>query len=72
MHEVEQGVWKALFTHLLRMLDSKGGSLINELDLRYVVHHIASVPINRQLKGFDKFPHLAKGRSGSSRPMPRR
>jgi hypothetical protein len=47
MHEVEQGVWKALFIHLLRMLDSKGGSLINELDLRYVVHYAASVRINR-------------------------
>jgi hypothetical protein len=41
MHEVEQGVWKALFIHLLRMLDSKGGSLINELDLRYAVHYVA-------------------------------
>jgi hypothetical protein len=61
MHEVKQGIWKALFTHLLYMLDSKGGSLINELDLQYVVHHITSVPINQQLKGFDKFPHLAKG-----------
>jgi len=38
MHEVEQGVWKALFIHLLRMLDSKGGSLINELDMRCVVY----------------------------------
>jgi hypothetical protein len=47
MHEVEQGVWKALFIHLLRMLDSKGGSLINELDLRYVVHYVTSVCVNR-------------------------
>jgi hypothetical protein len=47
MHEVEQGVWKALFIHLLHMLDSKGGSLINELDVRYIVHYAASVRINR-------------------------
>jgi hypothetical protein len=38
MHEFERGVWKALFIHLLRMLDSKGSSLINELDLRYIIH----------------------------------
>ena len=43
MHEVEQGVWKALFIHLLRMLDSKGGSLINELDLQCVVPYVTSV-----------------------------
>jgi hypothetical protein len=47
MHEVEQGIWKVLFIHLLRMLDSKGGSLINELDLRYVVHHITLARINQ-------------------------
>ena len=40
MHEFEQGVWKALFIHLLRMLDSQGDSLINELDLRYIIHLI--------------------------------
>jgi hypothetical protein len=34
MHEFEQGVWKGLFIHLLCMLDSKGGSHINELDMR--------------------------------------
>jgi hypothetical protein len=47
MHEFEQGVWKALFIHLLRMLDSKGGSRINELDLRYFLfYHAMMVLIN--------------------------
>ena len=46
MHEIEQGVWKALFVHLLRMLDSKGSSFINKLDQRYGVYHIITVSIN--------------------------
>ena len=46
MHEFEQGVWKALFIHLLHMLDSKGGSLINELDMQHIVYNIIMVLIN--------------------------
>ena len=34
MHEFELGVWKALFTHLLRMLHAVDTSLLNELDYR--------------------------------------
>jgi hypothetical protein len=33
MHEVELGVWKSLFLHLLRMLNTIDGAL-NKLDLR--------------------------------------
>ena len=33
MHEVELGVWKSLFLHLLRMLDTMDGAL-NQLDYR--------------------------------------
>ena len=33
MHEIELGVWKALFVHLLRILDTLG--LLPELDRRY-------------------------------------
>lgn len=35
MHEVELGVWKAIFIHLLRILDSQDESLKHELDRRY-------------------------------------
>jgi len=38
LHEFELGVWKALFTHLIRILhaaDPRGG-LVAELDRRYV------------------------------------
>ena len=37
MHELELGVWKALFTHLVRVLYAAAadGSLVRELDARY-------------------------------------
>jgi hypothetical protein len=36
MHEFELGVWKALFIHLLRMLEALDKTLILKLDRRYV------------------------------------
>ena len=39
MHEFELGVWKAVFTHLIRILYAAGpsGNLVSELDKRYVL-----------------------------------
>jgi hypothetical protein len=34
MHEVELGVWKAVFIHMLRLLDCQNESLKLELDQR--------------------------------------
>jgi hypothetical protein len=34
MHEFELGIWKALFIHLLRILEAYDKNLINELDRR--------------------------------------
>jgi hypothetical protein len=34
LHEVELGVWKAVFIHLLRLLDSVDENLKHELDRR--------------------------------------
>ena len=36
MHEFELGVWKAIFTHLIRMVIDLGGNAIQALDRRYV------------------------------------
>lgn len=38
MHEFELGVWKALFTHLIRILHAAAphSGLVAELDRRYV------------------------------------
>jgi hypothetical protein len=35
MHEIELGVWRSLFLHLLRILESMDG-LIHKLDWRFV------------------------------------
>jgi hypothetical protein len=35
MHEFELGVWKALFIHLLRMLEAYDKNALYELDRRY-------------------------------------
>ena len=34
LHEFELGVWKALFIHLLHILDSLTGNILSELDRR--------------------------------------
>lgn len=34
MHDVELGFWKALFTHLLRILQTLPGDAVAELDRR--------------------------------------
>jgi len=35
LHEFELGVWKAIFTHLLRLLDASKKSIVHELDHRW-------------------------------------
>jgi hypothetical protein len=40
MHEFELGVWRALFIHLLRILQAADKTLVHELDRRYVGHHL--------------------------------
>ena len=37
LHEFELGVWKALFIHLLRILEAWDKKLIVELDRRYAI-----------------------------------
>lgn len=37
MHDFELGIWKALFIHLLRILNVAGKGKVNELDRRYVM-----------------------------------
>src|SRR5579872_3031036 len=35
MHEFELGVWKAVLTHLIRIIHTKGSVMITEFDGRY-------------------------------------
>ncbi|KAI0065337.1 hypothetical protein BV25DRAFT_1799386 [Artomyces pyxidatus] len=44
MHEIELGVWKDLFIHLIRLLDAVDKTLKYELDRRYVVSLHANGP----------------------------
>jgi len=37
MHEIELNVWKAIFIHLLRILDCNDEALKHELDRRYAL-----------------------------------
>ncbi len=47
MHEVELGVWKALFAHLVRILDAAapGGRLVAILDERYGNNMVCTIII---------------------------
>lgn len=36
LHEFELGVWKAVFTHLMRVLYAAGGDCIQKLNERFV------------------------------------
>ena len=42
LHEFELGVWKTIFTHLIRLLYAvtPGGHVVTELDRRYAHFHI--------------------------------
>jgi hypothetical protein len=69
MHEFELGVWRALFIHLLRMLEAINPNLLHGLDHRYVklptisselrAHAELTPDIGRSL-------HLAETQSGDS------
>jgi hypothetical protein len=41
LHEFELGVWKAVFTHLLRILYSCGGNKIQALNSRYKTSNLS-------------------------------
>ena len=73
MHEFELGVWKALFIHLLRMLNAVDAALVHELDRRYVplspVKYCPTELTFKGLKGTDKFLVLVMTPSGVSQIM---
>lgn len=44
MHEVELGVWKNLFVHLLRIIASVNPNLLHEVDRRYIpIYHCMTI-----------------------------
>jgi len=59
LHEFELGVWKAIFTHLLRLLDALKPSMVHELDhrldfLEYLVISVDTMFRYRQVPTFGR------------------
>lgn len=42
LHEFELGVWKAIFIHMLRILQAEKKDLVAELDSRYVAPYVCA------------------------------
>ena len=68
MHDFELGAWRALFIHLLRILDSIDPNLLTEVDRRYVLHPLPR-PINNLSRRAvtERSRHLEKTQFASSR-----
>ena len=46
MHDIESGVWKDLFTHLIQIQTEKGVKYISELNQMYVSHWLKILWLN--------------------------
>jgi hypothetical protein len=71
MHEFELGVWRAVFVHLLRILESVSPALLIELDHRYafsVILHIHQQPDDSEDTG--KHLHSEEAQSDVFRRTP--
>jgi hypothetical protein len=55
MHEIELGVWKAVFIHLLRVLDCQNESLKHELDRRQASFKASEGLVLISQLGFEKY-----------------
>lgn len=64
LHEFELGVWKAIFTHLLRILIAAGGDRIQELNKRSVLFSHPCLQPPTYIPGIDKWPPLDGTLSG--------
>jgi hypothetical protein len=73
MHECELGTWKAVFTHLIRLLYALPGGdhLVATIDNRSVHSHIDLLPdVKVVTADFVKFLHMATESYGDSPIMP--
>jgi hypothetical protein len=58
MHEVELNVWKAIFIHLLRILDCNNEALKHELDRRYALFQCSDIKVITPSLDFKRYPLL--------------
>lgn len=56
LHEIEHGIWKEIFAHLVRILFAYCADNVGILDERYAAQPTAFHPIDL-LAGFDLFRH---------------
>jgi hypothetical protein len=63
MHECELGTWKALFTHLIRLLYALpgGDSLVASLDYRFVIHLLYIYNTDSMKLRFRQIPSFGHG-----------
>lgn len=67
LHEFELGVWKAIFTHLLRILHAFGNDTLQELNRRYVQPYETCLRlITKSRIDTDRYRHSAEIQFGSS------
>jgi hypothetical protein len=65
LHEFELGVWKALFIHLLRILEATNPALLHELDRRYACSLRTITFITHCAIATGKSRHLVETRFGN-------
>lgn len=65
LHEFELGVWKALFIHLLRILEAINPALLHELDRRYACSLRTIMFITHRAIATGKSRHLVETRFGN-------
>jgi hypothetical protein len=62
LHEYELGVWKAVFTHALRLLYSQPGNFLFVIDKRWVcqhtTNHTPSLIVNHRYRSISTFGRL--------------
>jgi hypothetical protein len=58
MHEFELGVWRAIFIHLLRILQSIDEKLLVELDRRYDYSYLVICYLTYLDEATSKYHHL--------------
>ena len=72
MHEFELGVWKVIFIHLLRMLESVKGSTLHEVDQRNVISASLTIQLITVFADIVEFLHSGGIRFIDSRRTCRR
>jgi hypothetical protein len=61
LHEVELGVWKAMFTHLIRLLYAHDADQVHELNRRYIRHYSIHIFSLRPESRYRMVPTFGRG-----------